>query len=177
MILYLVYKFNDTIRYNTVQYGTVRYQSNLIYVRFFTSNHEICADRRPLPFDSCEFHSFDCRDMLVWKTHHYLPQELSTTCQPSSHPLRLQHNADHVWEPEALKLILFSPFDLKGSLVRFPTINYTLPEYTKLYWHINTSIIQIISTFLWTTCVTSIIVTICSKKLQIMCTSYDYSTM
>ena len=38
-------------------------------------------------------------------------------CQPSSHPLRLQHNVDQVLDPEALMLMLFSPFDLEGSLV------------------------------------------------------------
>ncbi len=45
----LVDKFNDTVRYGTTQYGTVRYRINLIYVPYFTSNHEICAGRRPLP--------------------------------------------------------------------------------------------------------------------------------
>jgi hypothetical protein len=77
MILHLVNKFNDTIRYNTVQYGSVRYQCNLIYVRFFTSNHEICAGRRPLPSQVVHYgvqsHTIDYwMPHFIGRLEHYL---------------------------------------------------------------------------------------------------------
>ena len=40
---------NSTLPYGTVLYATIRHRINLIYVRYFTSRHEICASRRPLP--------------------------------------------------------------------------------------------------------------------------------
>ncbi len=92
-------------------------------------------------------------------------------CQPSSHLLRIQHNADQVWEPEAHKLMLFSPFDLKGSLHTSQQLTMHYPSILNYIWHNNTSTIQIISIFLWTTCATWTIITICSKILQVMCTS------
>ncbi len=79
MILDRVDKFNDTIWYNTVQYGTVRYstvryQCNLIYVRFFTSNHEICAGRRPLPYGTSIVRYRTGRYGMVWYAVRYRSQ-------------------------------------------------------------------------------------------------------
>ena len=68
-------------------------------------------------FDSCGFHSFDCIDMLIWKTNPYLPLESHNNASQARIRYDNNFNAGQMWESEVQKLMVFSPWGVKGPLV------------------------------------------------------------